>query len=65
MELPEPKDRESTLRQMARVYSEVIRVGVAVLGWSMLAFIVGCAAFVIIKVGWKFLLLILKALGEL
>ena len=65
MDLPEPKERESTLRQMARTYSEVVRAAAAFIGWSLVAFVVGCAAFVIVKIGWKFLLLILQALGEI
>ena len=65
MELPEPKDPRSSLRRKAGYYSEIVRVGTVFLAWSTVAFVAGCAGFIVIKVTWKFLVLILKAIGEM
>ena len=66
MEFPEQKrEHENVLRQMARTYSEVVRAAMTFVGWSIMAFMVGCVAYVVIRVGWRFLLLIIDASGEL
>ena len=65
MELPEPKDPDRGLRRTARYYSEIVTVGAVFLGWSVVAFVVCCGGYLIIKLVWKFLVLILKAIGEI
>ena len=65
MELPGPKDPDVGLRRMARYYAEIIRVGAICLAWTTVAFVAGCAAFIVAKVTWKFLVIILEASGEL
>jgi hypothetical protein len=65
MELHEPKDHENELRRKARHFSEIVRVGTVFMAWGTVAFVAGCGAFIVIKVAWKFLVLILKAIGEI
>lgn len=65
MELPEPKDPRSSLRRKAGYYSEIVRVGTIFLAWSTVAFVTGCVVLIVTKTAWKFLVLILRAIGEL
>ena len=65
MEIQEPKDPRSNLRRKAGYYSEIVKVGTIFLAKSIIAFVACCAGFVVIKVTWKFLVLILKAIGEM
>jgi hypothetical protein len=64
MELHEPGDSDTRLQQFGRMYGEAVRMGAVVLGYSVLLFLVGSGAFVVIKVIWKFLVVILRAIGE-
>ncbi|MFC1604022.1 hypothetical protein ACFL5F_03250 [Planctomycetota bacterium] len=65
MELPEPKAPQNRMTQMARTYSEAIRISITIVGWSLVAFVVGCAAFVVVEVTWKIVDMIRQAFNGL
>ena len=64
MDLLPPVNPDSRFRQIVGAYSEVVRTGIRFVGWSLMAFIAGCAAFLVAKVIWLFLTMALKAIGQ-
>ncbi|HDY68192.1 MAG TPA: hypothetical protein ENH85_10405 [Candidatus Scalindua sp.] len=64
MELPS-NNPDSKLSQSATAFSEIVRVGLKFLGWSVVAFVAGCAGFLVMRVAYKFLVAILTAIGEI
>jgi hypothetical protein len=65
MEWNEPKDPDTRLQQFGRMYVEAVRMGAVVLGYSVVLFLIGSGAFVVIKLTWKFLVVTLRAIGEM
>ena len=61
MKIPELLDKESRFQAVVRFYSEVICMGIAMLGWTVAGLVAGCLAFLILRVTWWLVVFTLKA----
>ena len=65
MKMPELPETESRLQAVVRTYSEVIRTGIVMLGWTVAGLAAGCLAFLVLRVVWWFVTFTLKVVGGL
>jgi len=65
VQLPAPKEDRRRFQAFVRAYGELVSDSLVFLAWTVVALVAGGIAFLILRVAWWLLLLVLRALGEI
>ena len=65
MKLSVPEEDERSLRVLMGTFRTRLRNGIVILTWTVASLIAVGAAFLVLRAAWSFLLLGLRALGEM